>query len=450
MLRSNVQNSYYWYNDEYMYFTFNGVHSSKYHLFIQNTKELTIENTVGAASEYSNAMLQEGTYYLGTSRKQKTFKRKCAAQLSTMDEYKNMMKWLSTGATGELVFDSDQYWGWTVVLDTVGDATFVKRAGLIVVEFEITFKTIGTYLAHNIYPGTWIQPQPIYNASLIKIDEKWDIDSAYLDVIGSNNLHIPPVVAFAKYDSSQKEYIVDFYLQSINNIKQDFVLNFDLTGFTNHTIKTFQLMQIDKNQNTTVYLTSSFNSTLNSISYLKYSSKNSILYINNDLAELHPDCLTVSQPNGIIKINNESPEELYTTAISRVTNSSPIFITLDELSNEDFSYNNYDYVCVIKNSNDAPLYGTDEYADYDFTGDSFIAFVAPCETTQRIGEIDSTNLPYLTLTNFKSGTASKVDNTYKVYCGKTYHFQAKLTFEIKSGSITGVPFTIQVTSYNNL
>ena len=53
----NKPDLYYWYNDEYMYFTFKGLHSSRYRLFMQNSKELTIENSVGATSEYSNAML---------------------------------------------------------------------------------------------------------------------------------------------------------------------------------------------------------------------------------------------------------------------------------------------------------------------------------------------------------------------------------------------------------
>ena len=68
MLGNKPGNCYYWYNDEFMYFTFNGIHSADYHLFIENSKELTLENSVGASSEYTNAMLQEGTYYMGTSR----------------------------------------------------------------------------------------------------------------------------------------------------------------------------------------------------------------------------------------------------------------------------------------------------------------------------------------------------------------------------------------------
>ena len=136
MLENRLEKNYYWYNDNCMYFTFKGVRSSDYHLFIQNNKELTIENTVGASSEYINATLQEGTYYMGTSRKQKTFKRKCAAEGLTLQQYKEMMTWLSVGTTGELVFDNNPYWGWTVVLDMVGDATFVGNNNNLIVEFE--------------------------------------------------------------------------------------------------------------------------------------------------------------------------------------------------------------------------------------------------------------------------------------------------------------------------
>ena len=81
----------YWYEDEFMYFTFAGVTSSKYNLFIENDKNMSIVNTIGASSTFSNAYKQEGTYYLGTSRTQKTFKRKCASRGLTLDQYRDMM-----------------------------------------------------------------------------------------------------------------------------------------------------------------------------------------------------------------------------------------------------------------------------------------------------------------------------------------------------------------------
>ena len=56
-----INNSYY-YEDKYMFFTFDGVHSSKYNLFIVNKNDLKIENSIGESSEYVSAMFQEGAY----------------------------------------------------------------------------------------------------------------------------------------------------------------------------------------------------------------------------------------------------------------------------------------------------------------------------------------------------------------------------------------------------
>jgi hypothetical protein len=366
-----------------------------------------------------------------------------------MDEYKNMMKWLSTGTTGELVFDSDQYWGWTVVLDTVGDATFVKRARLIVVEFEITFKTIGTYLAHSIYPGTWIMPQPIYDRYLNKTGEEWNADSAYLDVIGSNGLHIPPVLAQISYGNDGKDYIVDFYLQDINNITQDFVFNFDLTNFVGFKIAQIKLKQKINNNTEIDYLNTTFSNNPDDVLSLKYNSKNSIFYINDNLAELNQNCTMSSQPNGLVKIESESPIQLYTT---NITNSfTSIVVDLDEQSWEDFSYNDWDYVCVVQNDNNASLYGVDEYADYSFAAKSFIAFKTANIYTKYVSEMGWSQ-PEVILGAFSS-KVPQLDNTCKVYYGKSHHFQVVLTFQKPVGSATptlNIPFTIQVTSYNNL
>ena len=206
MLGNKQCGYYYWKNDEFMYFTFNGIHSSQYHLFIENTKGLTLENSVGESTEFSNAMLQEGTYLLGTSRKQKTFKRKCAFEGLTLQEYKRMMKWLTAGTTGELVFDSNPYWGWSVVLDNVGDATFFGNDNFLVAEFDLTFKTIGTYLAHSVYSGVWDS-----------LDEDNIINSAL-----TNHYGIPTILALDYRDHDLKEHIIELRLQNISNMNQKF------------------------------------------------------------------------------------------------------------------------------------------------------------------------------------------------------------------------------------
>lgn len=182
-----INNSYY-YEDKYMFFTFDGVHSSKYNLFIVNKNDLKIENGIGESSEYVSAMFQEGAYYTGTKKVQKTFKRKCAAEGLTLSQYKEMMRWLAQGKRGFLSFDSNPWWGWTVVLDTVSDATIMERGDKLVVEFDVTWKTIGTFLARNMYEAYYNSDNEFAATDINSI-----CNNVYNDTMQSNEYGIPVI-----------------------------------------------------------------------------------------------------------------------------------------------------------------------------------------------------------------------------------------------------------------
>lgn len=471
MLGSKLEQGYYWYNDEYMYFSFNGHHSSKYHLFIQNSKELTIENAVGESSEYSNAMMQEGTYYLGTSRKQKTFKRKCAAELNNMQDYRRMMKWLTVGATGELVFDSDRYWGWSVVLDSVGDATFAVRGDLLIVEFEITFKTIGTYLAHSVYPATWIQPQPEYDQTGAITGYKQNMDIAYADVIGTNRYNIPTVFATTKIDKDSNNnniFKIDCYILDLGNIKQDFTLytapDTSLTGATQLTIDSIIHYQdydnygnIANKQNLTTYLIATFQDVDGKANFNSFEFNNlkSTLYVNELLAEDNTYCKQTIQPNGLMRFESNEPIELYTQDIKKDGGSTAITITLDDESWDEFISGEFDYLCVSKKQMDHTGYSIDAYvvnSDQDYKAEKIsytgISEIIDCnhESCNKIGPY-AINVQNRTITISNLVVDENIDNTYQVYCGNIKHFSAIIT----NDDITSdIPFMIQVVSYNNL
>lgn len=182
-----INNGYY-YEDKYMFFTFDGVHSSKYNLFIVNKNDLKIENSIGESSEYVSAMFQEGAYYTGTKKVQKTFKRKCAAEGLTLSQYKEMMRWLAQGKRGFLSFDSNPWWGWTVVLDTVSDASIIERNDKLVVEFDVTWKTVGTFLARNMYE-TYYNNDNEFAAT----DNNSICNNIYNDTMQSNEYGIPVI-----------------------------------------------------------------------------------------------------------------------------------------------------------------------------------------------------------------------------------------------------------------
>ena len=155
-----LKDNRYYYEDQYMYFSFDGVHSSEYNLFMINSAQMTMENNAGESAEFVSAMFQEGVYYTGTKKTQKTFKRKCAAEGLSLSQYKRMMKWLTTGEQGMLSFDSNPYWGWNVVLTNVSDTSYALNNTDMVVELELTFKTIGNYLARNTVPATYTITPP--------------------------------------------------------------------------------------------------------------------------------------------------------------------------------------------------------------------------------------------------------------------------------------------------
>ena len=440
MLRSNEH--YYWYNDDYMYFSFKGEHSSKYHLFIQNSKKLTLENTVGAASEYSNAILQEGTYYLGTSRKQKTFKRKCAAEALTKDEYRSMMKWLSVGTTGELVFDSDKYWGWTVVLDTVGDATFVDRGGKLTVEFEVTFKTIGTYLAHNVYPATWMTGS----------------DTPCLDVAGTNQYGIPTVVIPSVREFTDSNGLTglcfEVYIQNISNNTQNFILEIvpknDLTKSLY-----FKINYNETEDNEIEYIYASCSA--GKLHNITYNSQQSVLYLNNDLAENYTECETTRQINGLLKLPSNTPVELFTTNITSNKNGSEtvMTITLDDESANLFKSGKdyYNYICVSKEIRRPSQYSTDPFGvdDYVNSYNTYLAF--------KEGFVPVTNYTKSTGAKYYTfegncitlyNVASELnDNTYHVYCGYSHKMQVFLQ-ESTLTSYEDLEINATTTSYNNL
>ena len=457
MLGSKLEQGYYWYNDEYMYFSFNGHHSSKYHLFIQNSKELTIENSVSAASEYSNAMLQEGTYYLGTSRKQKTFKRKCAAEGLTLDDYRRMMNWLTVGTTGELVFDSDRYWGWTVVLDTVGDATFHGNNNNLIIEFDLTFKTIGTYLAHSIYPAAWIQPR-------FRFDElQYDNSGSYIDIIGTNKYHIPTILANYSYTDItsplyNKKAEVDFLILDIGNKKQDFIFAFaadDLNGNCNFKIE----------NNGIVYAEGFLSDISNQgkFGYIEYNSEQATLNVNDGIMDQNEYCEQTQQLNGMLKLNSSEPLELYTTSVINDTKTKEIIITLDNESWYDFNSMQYDYITLSINNTNNTLYSLDDYTTTieDYNADC-ISYTGLHKGMYE--KLQQTSDPYLCdyVGKYEIVSATKqiilyintdiiLDNNYVVYCGYAKHIKATLqTKTVNDPQISNIPYSIKVISYNNL
>ena len=378
-----LRNNKYYYEDRYMYFTFNGIHSSKYNLFIQNKNDLKIENTIGAKSSFVSAAFQEGNYYTGTERTQKTIKRKCAAEGLTLSQYKEMMKWLSAGDTGFLSFDSDPYWGWTVVLDTVGDATFLDRSGGLVVEFELTFKTIGTYLARNRYPAY----VGLDEASVDDLTNTSTCNNRYNTTPSCNEYGIP-VIYYEMDENGIKNNT--YFIQSINNVHQH--LNFSYSG------KTDEVTELKIEYRGTPYIdlkTKQFDDTKEDINFvIDYLGESNLILADNTIVELRDELLDYNyQGEGILQLSSDAPIELKSVKVE----DGQIFI-------EDYNelyyllLNNIDYICFtkIKEVDKTATYGDSrwnrnsypiQYETYlFFVRDEYKSYTAGLQNTLDVSE----------------------------------------------------------------
>lgn len=392
MLRNN-----YLHNDEYMYFSFDGVHSSKYNLFIQNNNDLTIENSVGESSGYVSALFQEGSYYTGTKKSQKTFKRKCAAGGLTLSQYKEMMLWLSTGHQGFLVFDYNPWWGWTVVLDSVGDATVMERGGKLLVEFDITFKTIGSYFARNRYAAYYTEHENGSTSSTC--------NGLPNETMMCNEFGIPVV-----FMEDAGNNVCNYFIQSVNNEHQhlDYDYQLDATNGSSEltithnninyiTTKTKKLNQ--RNRTTTI----------NNNPDIQYLGESNLILCDNELIEFRDDLLeTNSQPYGVLQLPALTPKQV----------ELEIDMTLHTIKfkNEDEFYtfiNNrdYNYICLTRSiCGEIPntYWGEDEQL-YPSPFQSFIMYKNMSSYNLDATVVEATNNGIVLDENVNSGICFGVD-----------------------------------------
>ena len=300
----NANKTKYYYEDSHLYFWFGNHHSSEYKLFIVSNNDLTIENTVGSSTEYEDAMFQEGIYLLGTNRKQKTFKRKVASEGLSLDAYHNMMAWLSEGETGFLCFDSNPYWGWTVVLEKVGDATVYYTSQGLIVEFELTWKTVGSDLATNRYTSMGIYDVP---------------SSTENYVITSGNPYGLP--SFVKVTDSVTSFVGTYQFYDIINIgNHSQQIDFYAKHSPSVANYTFDLQTVKKQGTTnkaTQYATAQLTNLATVDLIIKYHGGSNLIFINGALAEEHESFATSSQPNGLLTLSGPPPKEITTSVTSQ-------------------------------------------------------------------------------------------------------------------------------------
>lgn len=341
MLRD--KNNYY-YDDCYMYFTFAGVYSKKYNLFVVNSKGFTKVNTVGASVKTEAPDYQDMQYYLGTTRSKKTIKIDVATEGLTLDEYKNMMLWLSEGRTGFLYFDSDVDWGWDVVISKIGDATYNPNKNGDIYEFNIQFDTIGTYKART----PW---DIVFNVDDVFEGTITNGDKTNSEYTIANKWGIPELI-YAKNENNNKI----IYLPVIGNCGGYFNYGF-LTNGNNSTLK------ISKDNIDYINYTFSHESKNYTIKY--YGNSNYVIANNNSLVETEEGLVTKNsinnQVNGLLTLEGQGPQLVDYIDI----NTSRLILTKEQSDLLSYMKNFYisiSYLDLTKYSN----YSSDGYDDYPY------------------------------------------------------------------------------------
>lgn len=201
------RNNYY-YNDEYMYFTFKEMHSSEYNVFIQNDLEdLKMYINSGISIDYASPKYKNDTYLLGVTRSQREIPLKIAAQGLTRQEIVQVLYWLRPGTVGVLNFDFAPDWVYDVIVDSLADPNIYSNGDdKFAFSTEVKFKTVGKYLARNKIDA--------YVECNKESDYEFDLNSAcnnnfIIPIITTNTSNIDdnswPIVEYVK---NEKEEII--------------------------------------------------------------------------------------------------------------------------------------------------------------------------------------------------------------------------------------------------
>lgn len=145
-------------NDRFLYFTFNGRHSSEFDLFyINNGGDIVLPFTPVVKYNTVNPLYQNRTYIVGKNTNAKQLKLNVAADRKEMDQIDDIMEWLNPSVKGELSFDHRPDYTHQVYISNITDPTLIpmeSRENRIenVIYFEITFETYDTHTSQTRLP----------------------------------------------------------------------------------------------------------------------------------------------------------------------------------------------------------------------------------------------------------------------------------------------------------
>lgn len=185
-----------YYEDEYMYFSFNGKYSKDYNLMIQNgTDDFKIITNENTNIDYVSPKYQNGRYVMGVTHSHRNIPHKLVAYGLTRSEIDDMGLWLKTGTLGALIYDHAPDWKYNVVVSKLSDFNLYPiDTSHFVVSFDIAFDTIeGTY-AENVQ-----------DANLFLVEGEFTNLNTHTNIYGiNNNIFFPTLACYKRQDSSTR------------------------------------------------------------------------------------------------------------------------------------------------------------------------------------------------------------------------------------------------------
>lgn len=121
-------------------FTYNGVHSSTYHVdYIPDAHDRWFEGTDWNVYE-TDVAWHDGGYYYGNAAKIKTFTLKCFYEEITIRQREDIRKWLHRDTHGQLVFDDMPFVYWNVRPTKIVTGNEYNDSGRYSGTFSIEFR----------------------------------------------------------------------------------------------------------------------------------------------------------------------------------------------------------------------------------------------------------------------------------------------------------------------
>lgn len=196
---------------KYLFFTFDGISSSRFNLMAQNQGEdLIFPSQPTFENQIITPLYQGATYLAGVQTKDRVFNFNCWIDSITTETIREMLNWLSVNKTGLLSLDYNPNFAYNVKINTISDLKHlnINNDGTGNYEFTLSFITIGNGQAESIYE---------YNLSETDLTKK---------IVGPNFDNGAPIAFY--YNNKFK--LLNYYAST-------FPLNITISGITEFDFK---------------------------------------------------------------------------------------------------------------------------------------------------------------------------------------------------------------------